>query len=155
MNIRASIGTVNRLGLAKGRNDVEPTTAYLLLERGCSGKCVFCPQSAGVSDRVSRVIWPEFELDDIVKQMDGSGFERICLQAAIYPKLEDDLAIVLSKLSRDIPISVSISPLSKVEPFKLAEAGQYVSSVIYVLSSVLVSIMAIFLAVYLVRGVFS
>jgi len=40
-----------------------------------------------------------------------------------------------------------------LDVFKLAETGAYVSSIVYVLSSVLISIMAIFLAVYIVRGV--
>ena len=123
MNIRASIGTANRLGLTNGKNNVEPTTAYLLLERGCAGKCVFCPQSFGDNEHVSRVVWLEYDLSDIVERLNDSEFEWICLQTAVYPKLEDDLAVVLSSISRDIPISVAVSPLSQIEPFKLAEAG--------------------------------
>ena len=123
MKIRASIGTTNRLKLTKGKNEVDPTTAYLLLERGCSGKCIFCPQSSGERNKVSRVVWPEFELDDIVNSLIDSGFERICLQTAIYPKLEEDLAVVLKAIPDNIPVSISISPLSDIHPAKLKMAG--------------------------------
>ena len=37
--------------------------------------------------------------------------------------------------------------------FRLAETGEYVSSIVYAASSVMLSIIAVFMAVYLVRGV--
>ena len=123
MKARASIGTANRLGLEKGRNAVEPTTAYLLLERGCSGKCIFCLQGQGDASKVSRVEWPQYEHDEIGSLLNGSNFKRICIQTSIYPELEEDLAKLLKALPDNIKVSVSISPLANVDPFKLKQAG--------------------------------
>ena len=90
LRARASIGTANLLGLEKGKNAVEPTTAYLLLERGCSGKCIFCLQGKGENSKVSRVEWPQYEVDELGPLLQDSNFDRICIQTSIYPELEND-----------------------------------------------------------------
>ncbi|HHV63336.1 MAG TPA: radical SAM protein [Firmicutes bacterium] len=80
-SIRVSLGTAILLGLVRGRNDVDPTTAYLLTEGGCARACAFCAQArAAVSgctgnegdendirgkDMLSRVVWPSFPLDEV------------------------------------------------------------------------------------------
>jgi len=39
--------------------------------------------------------------------------------------------------------------------FKMIETGEYISSVVYILSSVLISLIALFLAIYMVREIFN
>ncbi len=123
MKIRTSVGTANKLGLEKAKNKVEPTTAYLLLEKGCRGKCTFCPQSKGNREMVARVLWKEYDLQDVLKQMKDADFERVCIQTSDYPGLNVDLEKVLDALDVNIPISVCLSHKNGVSPEELKNRG--------------------------------
>ena len=72
LTLRASVGTCAALGLARERCDVLPTTAYLLLGDRCRRTCAFCAQSSlstAAAGMLSRVNWPEIDLDRLVSQL--------------------------------------------------------------------------------------
>jgi biotin synthase-related radical SAM superfamily protein len=132
--VRVSIGSAVVLGLAEGKLDAMPTTAYMLTHRRgkCSASCAFCPQSAvskGRADLLSRVIWPIFKTREVVPRV-AEAFEkgkikRTCVQALNYPGVKEDV-ICLAKQIRslsDVPISVSCQPLNREDMHRLAEVG--------------------------------
>ncbi len=112
--IRVSIGTAAVLGLADARVDIAPTTAYLLTPGGCASSCAFCPQarsSASRTDLLSRVAWPEFDLDVVLDALrehvcpvggvGGAGaLARVCVQVTRRPdgRAGADLARILTRL---------------------------------------------------------
>ena len=53
--IRVSIGTAIELGIAKGKNDIPPTTAYIMIGNRCNNKCSFCSQSMESSSRKDKL----------------------------------------------------------------------------------------------------
>lgn len=72
LTLRASVGTCVALGLARERCDVLPTTAYLLLGDRCRRTCAFCAQSSlstSAAGMLSRVSWPEVDLDQLLSQL--------------------------------------------------------------------------------------
>ncbi|MBS7634585.1 radical SAM protein [Candidatus Bathyarchaeota archaeon] len=132
--IRVSLGSAIVLGLTEGMISAEPTTAYLLTYRRgrCLANCAFCPQarfSSGRTDMLSRVTWPAFNLNDVVKGIeraaDDGRVKRVCIQALNYPGVQDDIAYISAYIrsASDVPISVSCQPLKYEEMIKLREAG--------------------------------
>lgn len=132
--VRISIGTAIVLGLAHGRLDAPPTTAYLMTywEGKCTANCGFCPQARESRSRVdllSRVMWPTYQIVEVVEALkravEGSIIRRVCIQAINYPGVFSHLeALVKSILKEvDVPISVSCQPLSGENIRMLAEAG--------------------------------
>lgn len=132
--IRVSLGSAIVLGLSKGMVSAEPTTAYLLTYRHgrCSANCAFCPQarsSDGRTDMLSRVTWPAFNLNDVIKGIERAADEgrvkRVCIQALNYPGMQSDIVYISASISSasDVPISVSCQPLKYEEMIKLREAG--------------------------------
>ncbi|MBS7614593.1 radical SAM protein [Candidatus Bathyarchaeota archaeon] len=132
--IRVSIGSAIALGLTRGTVDVLPTTVYMLTYKHgkCSANCAFCPQSktsGGRADMLSRVVWPAFSTEEVVKRLAKTYLEgkvlRSCIQALNYPHVQEDLMSIAQKIRFlcDIPISVSCQPLTRETMKKLAEAG--------------------------------
>lgn len=132
--VRVSLGTAIVLGLCEGTISAEPTTAYLLtyFEGRCSANCAFCPQARGSSSRtdmLSRVVWPDFNVEDVIlgikRAFEGGRIRRACIQALNYPGVQDDILLLVKGIRREcnIPISVSCQPLSQAEIHMLAEAG--------------------------------
>lgn len=113
--IRVSLGTALGLGLKAGRQEVAPTTAYLLWDEGCRGACSFCPRAGGnaSSDKLSRVAWPKWPWQEVVERLfeRRNFFRRICLQTSWH----DSAAIVLptcieSLQSVKLPLSLTLHP---------------------------------------------
>lgn len=126
--VRVSYGTAIVLGLVKARQDVAPTTAYLLWDRGCIGQCTFCHRANGNerSKKLARITWPEFELKDIANKLTGSNspFKRVCLQTCFNPELESDLEqIVEQLLSTGAIMSMTLSPTQSEFALKMLEKG--------------------------------
>ncbi|MGY5859155.1 MAG: radical SAM protein [Candidatus Thorarchaeota archaeon] len=129
--IRLSIGTSIQLGLDSGTRDPDFTTAFLMTyHKGkCEANCAFCPQareSPASSDRLSRLSWPEFNLDTVIKNWLPPGqFRRICVQTICYPEVVDDVVDIVGRLRKitKLPISVAIHPISKDEMGRLNDAG--------------------------------
>ena len=119
--IRVSIGSAIVIGLINGRLDAKPTTAYLMTyKRGkCTANCSFCPQakgSQGKADMLSRISWPIFPAEKVLKGLalaaaEGS-IKRVCIQALNYPYVFSHiLAIVKAAKQRvNSPISISCQP---------------------------------------------
>lgn len=132
--VRVSYGSALLLGLIRGVSTVDPTTIYLLTYYAgkCIANCAFCPQSresTAKSDRLSRVIWPDFKTIEVVERLVNSQavdhVKRVCIQTLNYKKMLEDvlgLASVLSERS-DVPISVSTKPLTMVQLKQLKAYG--------------------------------
>ncbi|MFW6196087.1 MAG: radical SAM protein [Thermoplasmatota archaeon] len=115
MVIRVSAGTAMHLGLKKGQALEETTTAYVMIPGDtCRGGCSYCPQSKGDAKWLSRVTWPEYDIDTVVDKIKGSDLERICLQSPDVEGYEEKIKDRVEKL-KDArkPISVSAPPLSR------------------------------------------
>jgi len=128
IQIRVSAGTAAVLGLIQMQLDAIPTTAYLMLytKNRCLANCAFCPQareSKARPDALSRILWPEFKLQEVkdaVKALPKRNqFERICIQAINYPGFFNDLVEAVESLKDlGLHMSVSVPPL-KIEQMKM------------------------------------
>jgi biotin synthase len=132
--IRVSTGTAILLGLAKGKLDAEPTTAYFMTYRDgkCTANCSFCPQarqSDSRADMLSRVSWPAYEVEcafeGLIEAVDCGKIKRVCIQALNYSSVFDQVVSLVKAISEKVmvPISVSCQPLIKQNTRLLAEAG--------------------------------
>ncbi|MCC6029224.1 MAG: hypothetical protein LM591_03685 [Candidatus Korarchaeum sp.] len=121
IKIRASIGTLARIGITRVKLEVYPRTAYLLLSGGCSASCLFCPQWIEES-RVSRVSWPEVELEYILSAQ--KLFERVCIQSVLRRMFWRDLVKISSLF--EIPVSISTNPVGERELFELRRNSQMI-----------------------------
>ena len=131
MRIRVSYGTAVHLGLIRGRLIVPPTTAYLMTyhEGRCRNDCAFCPQARSSRTslkKLSRVTWPVFELEEVVERLasERGKVVRVCLQTVDHDGLLEKVFEVLEALSRaSLPVSLSITPVSRTELVELKSAG--------------------------------
>ncbi|MFW9890441.1 MAG: radical SAM protein, partial [Candidatus Thorarchaeota archaeon] len=95
----------------------------------CSANCAFCPQareSNSASDRLSRISWPVYDLDDVMKRLsEQMPFKRACVQVLNSPGIIEDVEqiVIQIRTRTQIPISISIHPLSTDEMMKLHLAG--------------------------------
>jgi biotin synthase-related radical SAM superfamily protein len=123
LRVRASIGTLAVLGLAKVKMDARPTTAYLLQYSpyGCLGGCSFCSQSLRYSGRVwmlSRVTWPAVSLEVLVERLAErqGAFARVCLQTVLKPFFHEEATLILEALHEGaggVPVSVASTPVPR------------------------------------------
>jgi len=115
--IRVSYGTAIAMGLVRAKLLAKPTTAYLMTywPGRCSNDCAFCAQarsSRADLEKLSRVVWPAFRIEDVVERLKGRNFARICLQTIEYPGMLDDVFELLEAFfPLNLPISVSITPV--------------------------------------------
>ncbi len=125
--IRLSYGTAVKMGLKRGRMMAEPTTAYIMLGEECISNCSFCAQrrDARRDGYLSRVLWLPYE-ESILKEL--RGFARVCFQTLDYPEVVDDLLRILPLLP-DVPVSVSIVPISTEDMERLRDAGVDILSI--------------------------
>ena len=145
MKVKLSLGSAISLGMMKGRQSVNPTTLYIMLGAQCANNCTFCTQaqeSSAGKDRLSRVVWPEFEWDDFLEHLKmsqtakvgtGSGnaaesisleFKRTCFQTLSYPGMVEELAGCISQLSGlGIKTSAAVRPMDENEMAVLRNAG--------------------------------
>lgn len=122
MIVRASIGTLATIGLLNIDIVEKPTTAYILLysRSGCLGTCMFCSQSmlsTSSKSLVSRVSWPEVDLEVLTKGIKGCDvFERVCIQTVIKEGFKEDVLEIINTLRSEgigKPVSVSLTPTDK------------------------------------------
>jgi len=130
--VNVSIGTAAVLGLAEVPMAVAPTTAYLMLGGRCLMNCAFCTQareSQAGALHLSRVTWPEYELDRVVERLAVAAAQgdicRACLQvtvtAAAFPQA---LAILCAvKAASPVPFDVAILPHDLDQVRQLLDAG--------------------------------
>lgn len=126
MLVRASIGTLAKLGLSSVRMNDEPTTAYFLQysDNGCLGKCRFCNQSrmtVGRQDWLGKIVWPPVESSLILRSW-RDVFKRICFQTVLKKGFITEAKSFIQGISgvSRLPISLAITPVPKgvLEEFK-------------------------------------
>lgn len=115
VKVRVGYATSIELGLTIARQTIPPTVAHILYDPGCLGSCSFCPRGGGNknSNRLSRVIWPEFPLSVIKEKLlsDPGSIRRICIQTAWNPKFQHVLKnIALEMLELKFPVSMTLHP---------------------------------------------
>ncbi len=127
--LKLSLGSAVVLGLREARMDAAPTTLYAMLGEHCLGACRFCAQARD-SDAdprfLSRVVWPEFDLDTVTARLPQTGqLRRVCIQTVLAPRLEPQLVAVAEALHQasGLPVSVCMNPTSPTWLPKLRAAG--------------------------------
>lgn len=113
--IRLSLGTAIELGLINQKNDIPPTTAYIMVGNKCNNRCAFCSQSTESStrrDKLSRVIWPEYSKEDILKafrEYEGENIKRICIQSMASDEAHSEVEGFISYIKNNINMPISLS----------------------------------------------
>ncbi len=131
MMIRASIGSLSRLGLIDANFDIKPTTCYLLQysSYGCNAGCLFCPQSSyskSNKEFVSRIPWPAIELETIVNKIGEEHFSRICLQTVLKEDFEREAFDIIRRLREaglNVPLSIATTPVSEKTLYEFKSLG--------------------------------
>lgn len=120
VKVRASMGTLAKAGVF-GRVKIgeQSRTAYLLISGRCSGSCLFCSQWIG-NERLSRVSWPEVDLDVILRAQ--RSFERVCIQSILKKTFWRDLIEIASLF--EIPVSIATNPVGSMELSELRKFSQ-------------------------------
>jgi biotin synthase len=108
--VRISMGSAARLGLQSVKIDCLPHTIYMMTPGHCRAGCHFCAQYT-TEDRLSRIIWPEYPLEDVISALHD---ERICIQCLNYESVFSDILELADRLYGH-PISVSAQPFSEDE----------------------------------------
>ncbi len=128
--IRASIGTLAKLGLASIKMSAEPMTAYLLQysEYGCWASCTFCAQSRSNNvskEYLARVLWPAVELEKLAESLKQGKFLRVCIESILKPRFFEELIAIIEKLRESVsaPLSVAITPIPRSELKTLRRSG--------------------------------
>ncbi|MFW9984958.1 MAG: radical SAM protein [Candidatus Odinarchaeota archaeon] len=123
--IRVSVGTAAVLKLVHCKLDALPTTAYTMTfsKNRCTANCAFCAQAIGSetkTNRLSRVTWPKFPLNQVINALSlkkfQAQFQRLCIQTTCYPSLIDDLRYLTETFSQKlphIPLSLALPPIGK------------------------------------------
>lgn len=97
----------------------------------CAANCSFCAQASGHQanhDQLSRVIWPDFPFDEVIKGFKDpvmDVLERICFQVINYPDFLNETVEMIRILrgETDLPISVDICPVGFDGLNRLKDAG--------------------------------
>jgi biotin synthase-related radical SAM superfamily protein len=109
-----------------------PTTAYLMLGGRCLMNCAFCAQgreSRASALNLSRVTWPEYDLDLVVERLAEvaaqHAIRRACLQVTVTAEaFARSLAILrMVKAASDVPFDVAILPHHLGQVRQLLDAG--------------------------------
>jgi biotin synthase-related radical SAM superfamily protein len=130
--VNVSIGTAAVLGLAEVPMAAAPTTAYLMLGGRCLMNCAFCAQareSQASALHLSRVTWPEYELDRVVERLAAAAgrgdIRRACLQVTVTADaFPQTLAILRAvEAAAPVPFDVAILPHDLDQVRQLLDAG--------------------------------
>jgi biotin synthase-related radical SAM superfamily protein len=120
--VNVSIGTAAVLGLAEVPMAAAPTTAYLMLGGRCLMNCAFCAQareSQADGLHLSRVTWPEYELDRVVERLAAAAAQGDIRRA--FPQALAILRVV--KAVSPVPFDVAILPHDLDQVRQLLDAG--------------------------------
>jgi biotin synthase len=130
--INVSIGTADILGLVEVPVADAPTTAYLMLGGRCLMNCAFCAQareSQASALYLSRVTWPEFDLDVVVERLALAAargdVRRACLQVTVTAQAFELALDILGAVRRvsSIPFDVAILPRDLGQVRRLLAGG--------------------------------
>jgi len=128
MKIRISYGTAIKMGLIRGKMLAEPTTAYIMVGEECISNCSFCAQrrDSRREGYLSRVLWLEYP-PEVLRNL--KNFARVCFQTLDYPEVVDDVLELMEIIPSDLPVSVSIVPISQEDMHRLKDAGVQIISI--------------------------
>jgi biotin synthase-related radical SAM superfamily protein len=131
--INVSIGTAVVLGLADVPMAVAPTTAYLMLGGRCLMNCAFCAQareSKANALNLSRVTWPEYDLDAVVHKLSEAAargdVRRACVQVTVSNDSFDQTLFLVraaKAAAADLPFDAAILPQEMGQVRQLLDAG--------------------------------
>ena len=132
--VRASMGTLGVLGLELVQMDTPPTTAYLQVFTGkrCKANCQFCAQASGSSadmKYIARGMYIPFDLEAVVGRLkiayERGYLGRACIQTALYDTWWEDTVYLIERIREEsqVPISLSVFPLSKIKYEELKKLG--------------------------------
>jgi biotin synthase-related radical SAM superfamily protein len=130
--VNVSIGTAAVLGLADVPMAAAPTTAYLMLGGRCLMNCTFCAQareSEANALNLSRVTWPEYNLEAVVPRLAEAvargEIRRACLQVTVTTvAFQQSLSILQAvRTASDVPFDVAILPQDLDQVRELLDAG--------------------------------
>ncbi|MCX8175831.1 MAG: radical SAM protein [Candidatus Bathyarchaeota archaeon] len=132
--VRVSLGTSTILGLDLTLLAEKPTTAYLqtFFDGRCLANCKFCAQARNSSAeiyRVARALYPPYQVEAVLNGLErafnAGRIFRVCIQTLNYPGMLEDLKSLVKsiKLKVDVPVSVSIHPISKNKMVEIFEIG--------------------------------
>ncbi len=134
IQIRVSTGTAIVLGIAEGKLDAEPTTAYLMTYSAdkCTANCGFCPQARDSKSSIqllSRVTWPTYPtaqaLIALATAVNHKTIRRVCIQTLNYSGVFEHTESLVSEIKGlvDVPVSVSFQPQTTENIARLKAAG--------------------------------
>jgi len=128
MRIRISYGTAIKMGLKKGKMLAEPTTAYIMVGEECISNCSFCAQrrDARKEGYLSRILWIEYP-PEVLSNL--KNFARICFQTLDYPEVVEDVLSLMEIVPSNLPVSVSIVPISSRDMYRLKNSGVQILSI--------------------------
>jgi len=121
--IRVSLGTAANLGLKAIKVNSPFYTAYFLTPTTCEAKCAYCAQAYGMNEKLSRVLWPEYPLEDVIYLLKLKRPKRICLQATYGESSYEFIKEILPQLVKISQVSVSYFPRNQNEIRKIRELG--------------------------------
>ncbi len=112
--IRVSLGSADLLGYKKLNYNFEIKTIYLLIPGKCNFNCKYCTQAKSSKQDekyLSRVIWPEYNLDETLERIiiNKKKIKRVCIQTVNNRFLKGTLLKILEKLRESVKFSISIN----------------------------------------------
>jgi len=134
--IRVSAGTADVLRLKQSKVDVAPTTGYLMCGEKCSRSCAFCAQgltSTSRADALSRVTWPEFDVETTVTRLaaayEEGSLKRACIQVVLDKDHVDHTTDLIKAIRcrSSIPLCVSVNGSMEAVHTALAAGADRVS----------------------------
>ncbi len=118
--MRLSYGSARFLGLIKSGPKLNMKTIYTMFGEKCNFDCAYCAQaktSFAPENMLSRIVWPEFEMGEVVNSVEKSyGVKRVCLQVvSSEPARQEAFEFLAHTREFKIPISASVRILSLKE----------------------------------------
>lgn len=129
--IRLSTGSAAVLDLKKIATKAKSKTIYLMNSGGCEYNCSFCAQAkdaTSTQDKLSRVSWPEYESEEVLKALSKheNEYKRICMQVVNTPKVFEELPKTVHQLRKSAPntkIAMTIRTYNMQDIDAMFEAG--------------------------------
>ncbi len=127
--MRISYGSARFLELVKSGPKLDMQTIYTMFGERCIFDCAYCAQArtSFTSEKMlSRVVWPKFDMGDIVEAIEkyNEKIKRICLQVVSSERARDEAFEFLKRVKRlKIPISASVRVFSIEEAKRWFENG--------------------------------
>ena len=111
--MRLSLDSAVLLDLKESRTRPKSKTLYLMNSGGCVYNCSFCSQgkqATSSQEKLSRISWPEYEMEDVLKAMKEhpEKYKRVCMQVVNAKGALSELPETVRKI-RDASPSTKIA----------------------------------------------